>query len=74
MIKTYRTNENGELGTHCHIKGSRLDIYNDFLAIISVCCEDSDLIELLGEALSDMDSKLKKKVEELRNDKNNTCN
>ena len=74
MIKTYQTDVNGESGARCEIDGSRLEIYNDFRVIISICCENMELLELLGMALADMDPKWKKAVEELGNDKNNTRN
>ena len=75
MIKTYKKSHNSELGVMCDIKGSRVEVMNDFRAILTTCCENPELFEILNDAISTVQDKLNRTLQELKeNDKDNISN
>ena len=67
MIRTYKDERAGDIGTVCEISGKGEEIYNDFRAIIDIVYDIREIADIFIDAWDN--------IMEVRGiDKNNTCN
>lgn len=67
MIRTYKDNRAGDVGTVCDLSGTSTEIYNDFRALIDMIYDHKGLAEIFIDAWDNI-------MEVKRIDKNNTSN